>query len=115
MSPGCVGTLSGRHGEIADTGGERYHGDRVKMYNDVFQKIFRALFGCKAEVPDDFRGARLLHARITEMVTRIDNGDFDDMCAQNRPDLVPCRWARSPLGYCVAGYRSCGSKFGWRG
>ena len=84
MFPGCVGTLSGRHGEIADTGGERYHGDRVKLYNDVFHTIFHALFGCKAEVPDDFRGARLLHARITEMATRIDEGEFDDMCALHR-------------------------------
>jgi hypothetical protein len=82
-----VGTLSGRHGEITDNQGDRYHGDRVKMYNDVFIKIFVALFGCKPEVPDNFRAARLLYARLRSMTTRIGDGEFDAMVSRLRIEI----------------------------
>ena len=57
------------------------------MYNDVFIKIFVALFGCKPEVPDNFRAARLLYARLRSMTTRIGDGEFDAMVSRLRIEI----------------------------
>ena len=57
------------------------------MYNDVFIKIFVALFGCKPEVPDNFRAARLLYARLRGMTTRIGDGEFDAMVSRLRIEI----------------------------
>jgi hypothetical protein len=78
--PAHAGTLSGRHGTL-DSG---RHGDRVKLYNDVFRQIFHFMFGGAPAVPKTAKAGRLLYRRLQQMLTRIASGDVDRMCVLAR-------------------------------
>ena len=78
--PARAGTLSGRHGTLNDG----RHGDRVKLYNDVFRQIYYFMFGGAPTVPKTAKQGRLLYRRIQQMLAKIASGAVDSMCVLAR-------------------------------
>ena len=63
------------HGRYND-----HYGDRAKLYNDVFPKIYQAIFGSMPRIPTNYAQSRLLWHRLREMLEKISGGDFDWLC-----------------------------------